>query len=57
MIDLSNSSRPANNTFATAKSQKLTLARTVVSPVAIVGKIRIKKVVENDTANKSTKRT
>ena len=57
MIDLSNSSRPANDTLATAKSQKLTLAHTMVSPVAIVGKIRIKKVVENDTANKSTKRT
>lgn len=57
MIDLSNSSRPANTTLAIAKSQKLAPTSTIVSPVAIVGKIRIKKVAENDTRNKSTKRT
>ena len=57
MIDLSSPMRPANNTFAIAKSEKLQLTKTVVSPVVIIGKIRIKKVTNNDTANKSTKRT
>lgn len=55
MIDLSKPlpSRPAHITLANCNLQT---PASVVTPVAIIGNITIKKVTNNDTASKSTER-